>query len=66
VCVVHTLKTQKVEESSLEMEPKLCGHRARRYILRAAERREEVVQGIVVRNVDGCALQTPLVTIPLE
>ena len=48
------------------MEPKLCGHRARCYIVRAAERREEVVQGIVVCNVDGCELQTPLVTIAFE
>ena len=48
------------------MEAQLSGHRAWAYIMRAAERGQEVVQRHSVGQVDDCEVQTPLVTVAVE
>ena len=51
---------------SLEVEAELRCHRPRRYIMRAAEGGQEVVQRVVVRQVDKLHLRTPSIPVALE
>ncbi len=50
----------------LEMEGDLSRERPRRHIVRSAERREKVIQRVLVRYVDAGQLQTPAVPVPFE
>jgi hypothetical protein len=54
------------QENRLEMKANLSCQRPRRHVVRAAKRRQKVVQGILVRQVDRRQLQTPLVPVALE
>ena len=51
---------------SLEVEANLRRDGARRYVVRAAKRRQEVVQRVVVRQVNDVQLCAPLVFVRLE
>src|SRR5277367_4185351 len=52
--------------ADLEVEAELHGFRPRRHVVRAAERREEVIQRGLVGDVDGRKAQAPLVPIAME
>ena len=47
----------------LEVEPELHRQGPRRHVVRPAKGRQEVVQRIVVRQVDGRELKAPLVSV---
>ena len=51
---------------SLEMESDLSSEGSGSYIVRSAERRQKVIQGLLVGDVYGCELQAPLVPVPTE
>ena len=51
---------------ALEVEPNLRRHRPWRHIVRSAERRQEVVQRVFVRDVHRRQPQTPLVAIAAQ
>ena len=48
------------------MEADLCRHGTRRYVVRAAEGGEEVVECVFVSDVDGGEAKAPLVAVTLE
>ena len=48
------------------MEADLCRHGTRRYVVRAAEGGEEVVECVFVGDVDGGEAEAPLVAVTLE
>src|SRR5579862_2703236 len=48
------------------MEPERCRQRPRRDVMRPAERRQKVVQRVVVRHVDRLKSQTPLEAVPAK
>lgn len=50
----------------LEVERNLGSQRARSYIVGAAEGREEVVQGVLVGDIDGCQIEINLVALGVE
>ena len=51
---------------ALEVETQLHRFRSRRHIMRAAERGNEIVQRLFVRQVDDREAQAPLVTVAIE
>src|SRR6202035_4489652 len=53
-------------DTLLKVEPNLSGQRAGRDIVGAAERGEEVVQRIFVRQVNDSELSTPLVPVSVK
>ena len=48
------------------MKPKFCRHRARRQVMRAAERRQEVIERVLVRQIDRRQLQADFVLVASE
>jgi len=50
----------------LKVKAQLCRVRARRHIVRSAERRKEVVQGFLVGDVDRRQSQAPAIPVALE
>src|SRR5579859_7509030 len=50
----------------LEMEGEFCGQGAGRNIVRPAERRQEVIQRILVGHVYGCEVEVHLITVGVE
>ena len=52
--------------SFLEVEADFGAQRSRGYVMRPAERREEVVYGFLVGHVDGLQAQAPFVTVAAE
>ena len=50
----------------LEVEAEFSGQRARRDVMRAAERGQEIVEGFLVGYVDYREAQTPLVAVAVE
>jgi len=52
--------------SSLEVKADLAGNGTRRYVVRAAKRREKVVQRIFISEVDDRQTSAPLMTIAVE
>jgi Tol biopolymer transport system component len=63
-CCAHV--RAPLSHGGLEVEPNLRRHRPRRYIVRAAERRKEVIQRRFVGHIDGGQRKTQFVMIPLE
>src|SRR5579864_1328441 len=49
-----------------EVEPDLPGHRARRDVVRAAERGEEVVKSDLVHHIDGGDLEAPFIAVTVK
>ena len=64
--VASTLLPSPTGEHLLEVESDLSRKRTRRYVVRAAEGREEVVECVLVGQVDRCELQTHLVLVTAE
>src|SRR5277367_5259773 len=64
--VVATRPTCRHYDPSLEVEANLCRQRTRCYVMRAAERGEEVVDGVLVGDVDRREPSAPLVAITAE
>ena len=64
--VASTLLPPPTAEHLLEVESDLSRKRTRRYVVRAAEGREEVVERVLVGQVDRCELEAHLVLIPAE
>jgi hypothetical protein len=55
-----------IPQAISEMEADLGGQCARRDVVRPAERREEVVNCILVGDIDGCKAETPFVAVATE
>ncbi len=53
-------------EHRLKVKPELSRQRARRYVMRATEGGQEVIQHIIVGDIDGGELKTPLVAVAVE
>jgi len=64
--VASTLLPSPTGEHLLEVESDLSRKRTRRYVVRAAEGREEVVERVLVGDVDCSELETHLVLIAAE
>src|SRR6267378_4593049 len=60
------VSAQTNHANELKVAPHLGGIRARRHKMRAAERRQEVIKRNLVRQVDHCEAQAPLVAIRVE
>jgi hypothetical protein len=62
----HRWPPPRADGSFLEVKADFSRHRTRRYIVRSAERGQEVVECILVREVDDRYTSAPLVAVPVE